>query len=88
MSKSIIKDHLISYLLDNDLVCAQQFGHMQSRSTCLQLLNALNDSTQARESNTKVDIMYLDFMRPFYTVAQERLLHKISRHEIKDPLHG
>ena len=33
--ESIIKDHLISYLLDNDFICVQQFGFMLGRSTCL-----------------------------------------------------
>ena len=41
--KSIIKDHPISYLLDNDLICIRQFGFMHGRSTSLQLLNVLDD---------------------------------------------
>ena len=78
---SIIKDHIISYLLDNDLICIQRFGFIQGRSTSLQLLN---DITEA----WKGDVIYLDFMKAFDTVPHERLLYKISRHGIKDPLHG
>ena len=75
--ESIIKDHLISYLLDNDIICVQQFGFMQGRSTYLQILN---DLMEACESNTKMDIIYLDFMKAFDTVPHERLLYKISWH--------
>ena len=76
--ESIIKDHLISYLLDNDLICVQQFGFMQGRSTSLQLLRL----TEALVSNIKLDVIYLDFIKAFNTVPHERLLHKISRYRI------
>ena len=58
---------------------------MQCRSTCLQLLN---DLTEALETNTKMDNVYLDFVNTMDTVPHEHLLHKISRYGIKDPLHG
>ena len=56
---------------------------MQGRSTCLQLLNVISYLTKALESNTNVDIIYLDF-KAFDTIPHERLLYKISRYEIKD----
>ena len=86
--KSIIKDHLISYLLDHDLICVQQFGFLQGRSTCLQLLNVLHYLTDAWKRDIKVDVIYLDFMKTFDTVPHDRFLYKISRYGIKDPLHG
>ena len=78
----------MSYLLDNDLICVQQFGFMQGRSISLQRLNVLNDLTETWESNIKVDIIYLDSMKDFNTVPHERLLYKISGYGIKDPLLG
>ena len=88
MFKPIINDHPILYLQDNDFSCVQQLGFMQCRSTCLQLLNVSNDLMEAWKSNIKVDIIYLDFVKAFDTVPHERLLHKISRHGIKDQIHG
>ena len=58
----------MSYLLDNDLIYIQQFGFMQYRSTCLQLLNVLNDLIEAWKSITKVNAIYLNFMKAFDTV--------------------
>ena len=86
--ESIIKDHLISYLLDNDPICVQQFGFMQGRSTSLQLLNVLIDLMEAWESNIKVDVIYLDFIKSFDTMPHEHLFYKISRYGIKYALHG
>ena len=51
---------------------------MQLRSTCLQLLNVLNDLTEAWENNIEVDIIYLDFMKTFDAVPHEHLLYKKS----------
>ena len=76
--KSIINDHLISYLPFNDLICVQQLCFMQGRSTCLQLLNVINDLTEAWESNIKVDVIYLEFMKAFDIVPHERLLYDIN----------
>ena len=58
---------------------------MQGRHTSLQLLN---DLTEACKSNIKVNVIYLDFMKAFNTVLHDRLLYEISRHGIKDPVHG
>ena len=80
MFESIIKDHIILYLLDNDLISVHKFGFIQGRSTSLQLLNALNDLTEAWENNTKVDVIYLDFTKAFDTVPHEHLSYKISRY--------
>ena len=38
--------------------------------------------------NTKVDILYVDFMKAFDTVPHERFLYEICGYLIKDPLHG
>ena len=35
-----------------------------------------------------MNIAYQGLMKAFDTVPHERLLHKISRYEIKDPLYG
>ena len=37
--QSIIKCHITSYIVDNDLACVQQFGFVLCRFAFLQLLN-------------------------------------------------
>ena len=54
----------------------------------IHLQNVLTDLTEALKSNTKMDIIYLDFMKACDTVPYRRLLYEISRYGIKDPLYG
>ena len=58
--ESIIKDHIISYFLQNNLLAQNQFGFLLSRSTALQLLKFLDRVTEAVDSNKVVDIVYTD----------------------------
>ena len=51
---NLLKNRLISYLLDKDLICAEQLGFMQGRSTGLQLLNVL---TEAWDSKTTEELL-------------------------------
>ena len=43
---------MASFLMENNLLSNYQFGFIKGRSTTLQLLNVLNDWTQAIESKT------------------------------------
>ena len=56
VSESIIKDHFISYLLDNDLICVQQSGFRQGRSISLQLLYVLNDLMEGDKTIFQITI--------------------------------
>ena len=40
--ESIIKDHLLKYLKDNNILSNKQYGFLPGRSTILQLLNVLD----------------------------------------------
>ena len=43
---------------------------------------------EALKSKTKVDIIYLDFMKAFDIVPNERLLYKVRRYITKYPLYS
>jgi len=43
--ESIVRDHIMSYLLRSDLLSNQQYGFVHGRSTMLQLLHMLDDWT-------------------------------------------
>ena len=45
-----LRDSMASFLMENNLLSSYQFGFIEGRSTTLQLLNVLNDWTQAIES--------------------------------------
>ena len=76
--ESIIKDHLLKYLKDNNILSNKQYGFLPGRSTVLQLLNALDQRTEATDNGFYVDVIYCDFMKAFDKVPQKRLLNVLK----------
>ena len=72
--ESIIKDHLLKYLKDNNILSNKQYGFLPGWSTVLQLLNALDQRTEATDNGFYVDVIYCDFMKAFDKVPHKRLL--------------
>ena len=61
--ESIIKDHMLSFLLQHNLISKQQHGFLARRSTCTQLIECTNDWTLALNVRNSVDCIYIDFSR-------------------------
>ena len=72
--ESIIKYHFLKYLKDNNILSNKQYGFLPGRSTVLQLLNALDQRTEATDNGFYVDVIYCDFMKAFDKVPHKRLL--------------
>ena len=56
--ESIIRDHSMTHLLKNELLSSQQHGFIKGRSTALQLLNMLDNWTEALEIGGQIDTIY------------------------------
>ena len=80
--ESIIRDDIISHMKDNKLFSDKQYGFINGRSTTLQLLKILDDWTKILDEGGTVDVIYLDFMKAFDTVAHLRLLIKAESYGI------
>ena len=65
MIESIIKDHLVKYLKDNNILLNKQYGFLLGQSAVLQLLNVLDQSTEAIDNGFYIDVIYCDFMKAF-----------------------
>ena len=52
--ESIIRDHIMEYLLQNKLLSNRQYGFIKGRSTLLQLLNMLDKWTHDLESGGQI----------------------------------
>ena len=63
--ESLVRDHLMSHLLNNDLLSKSQFGFVKGRSTMLQLLCMLDQWTEFLEKGGQVDAIYTDFEKAF-----------------------
>ena len=72
--ESIIKDHSLKYLKDNNVDSNKQYRFLLHRSTVLQLLNILDQWTETVDNEFYVDVIYCDFMKAFDKVLHKRLL--------------
>ena len=70
--KTIIRDHIVTYLLGNNLLSDYQFGFIKGRSTTLQLLIFLKDWTLSLENKYSTDCLYMDYRKAFDTVPHGR----------------
>ena len=80
--ESIIKDHLLKYLKDNNLPSNKQYGFLPGPSTELQLLNVLDQWTEAIDNGFYVDVIYCSFMKVFDKVLHKRLLKVLKYYYI------
>ena len=81
--ESIIKDEIMSHLMDKKLITSRQYGFIPGRSTTTQLLNYLNDCIEALVEGYVTDTIYFDFSKAFDTVPHHRLLKKLKCYGIK-----
>ena len=67
--------------LDFETVCLH-FGFLKGRSTVTQLLQILDEWTQALETGGRIDVIYTDFEKAFDKVPHKRLLSKLRSYRI------
>jgi len=76
--ESIIKDHVMSHLLTNNLIEDSQHGFMPGRSCSTNLVEFMDFVTRIVDGGDPVDIFYLDFAKAFDKVPRERLVRKMK----------
>ena len=82
--EKIIRDELVNHMERNNLFTAQaQHGFISGRTCTTQLLEVMEEITQALDKGEDVDVIYLDFVQAFDKVPHQRLLQKLSAYGIK-----
>ena len=80
--KSIIKDKIVKFLEENNLIRDSQHGFISGRSCLTNLLDFLENVTKEIDNGNCVDVIYLDFAKAFDKVPHRRLLSKLEAHGI------
>ena len=80
--EGFVKKSLYNHLIDNNLLCNQQFGFVSKRNTITQLLVTLNDWMSDLDSSSPVDAAYMDFRKAFDSVPHQRLINKLKGYNI------
>jgi Reverse transcriptase (RNA-dependent DNA polymerase)/Endonuclease-reverse transcriptase len=73
-----IKDHLLAYVNEHGFISDAQHGFLAKRSTCTNLLDALDDWTTNLDLKTDTLVAYIDFSKAFDSVSTVKLLYKLS----------
>ena len=78
MMESIIRDNLVSHMLNANLFADKQHGFVPNRDCVTNLLLALEDWSEAIEFGNDIDIIYTDFAKAFDSVPHKRLILKFT----------
>ena len=76
--ESLIKDDLMTHLLQEKLITDNQHGFLKGRSCTTNLVAFMNKLTEITDKGKSADVFYLDFAKAFDTVPKMRLLEKMK----------
>ena len=82
----IIKDDLMSYVFNNNIITSLQHGFLPGRPCQSNLLIMLNCLTDAIDRGIVTDIIYKDFAKAFDSILHNRLVYKLSKFDISSNL--
>ena len=84
----LIRDEIVKHMKVNNLFSAAQHGFVTGKSCSTQLLELMEELTEALDSNEDVDIIYLDFATAFDKVPHKRLLKRLWGYGIRGKVHS
>ena len=74
-----IRDKLVNHMELNNLFNKSQHGFVSGRSCTTQLLEFMEEDTQALDRGEDVDVIYLDFAKAFDKVPHKKALKETIR---------
>ena len=79
----LVKNAIVQHMTTNNLFSEAQHGFLKGKSCVTQLLEYLEDITEAMDNGNDVDVIYLDFCKPFDKIPHRMLLNKLEKYGIK-----
>jgi hypothetical protein len=84
--ESIIKQHMIKHLIQNNLITKHQHGFLPGRSCETQLLEVMDDWTSELDQGNTICSVYMDFMKAFDKVSHQLMIKKIEAYGNNDQI--
>ena len=83
MMETIVRNHIVKHLLDNELISPSQHGFTKGRLCLTNLLEVLEEWTEILDGGDCLDVIYLDLKKAFDTVPHRRLIAKLKAYGIR-----
>ena len=80
--ETIISQKFLDHLYRYNLISPFQFGFIPGKSSCSQLLSAINHFLTAYDQNKTVDIIYTDIAKAFDSVSHKKLLSVLQSYGV------
>ena len=77
--ETVIKDQLLDFLLTKNLISRHQHGFMRNNSTTRNLLECTHDWVVGLTNLNNIDVVYIDFSKPFDSIVFSKLLAKLEQ---------
>ncbi|MCG8430647.1 MAG: hypothetical protein MJA29_05710 [Candidatus Omnitrophica bacterium] len=82
----IIKDNMIKFLNENNLLNENQHGFLSNKSTLTNVLSTINKWIKWVNDRKVVHAAYIDFAKAFDSVSHRKLAYKLSKYGINGNL--
>ena len=82
LMERIIRNMIVDHMESNNLFAKQQHGVRAGRSCTTQLLEFMEEVTEAIDRGEEVDGIYLDFAKAFDKVPHKRLISRLKGYGI------
>jgi hypothetical protein len=84
--EKLIRLHIINHMKANKLFSNKQYGFIEGRSTALQLLEVIDNWSEALDEGLDIDCICTDFQKAFDKVPHKRLIKTIENYGIANPI--
>ncbi len=81
-----VRDAIVRHMEENNLFTIHQHGFRKGHSCVTQLIEVLDQWTEALDQSESIDVIFLDFKKAFDTVPHKRLLLKLKGYKIEDKI--
>ena len=83
----IIRNEIVNHMESNNLFAEEQHGFVAGRSCAIQLLEFMEEITEATDRGDSEGVIYLDFAKAFDKVPHQRLLAKLNGYGIRGKIY-
>lgn len=86
LMESVIKEQMMSYLLENNIITKHQHAFITNCSTASNLLECTHDWQMSLNTKNTTDVAYIDFSRAFDSIVFSKLIFKLQCYGISAKL--